>query len=157
MYKPKSLRAALNDAVPVLRGNPDMLRIFIDNGKLASTLATSLSFENQYTLNVIVEDFPGDIDLILVPIQAWLRVHQADIMTTDEGRKKGFTYFADINDNDSIDLSISLMLTERTLVKEVGTQLHVEHAPEPQPPEPVTRPMELYVHGELVSEWHERV
>ncbi|RXW26263.1 hypothetical protein DM877_25405 [Enterobacter cloacae] len=60
---------------------------------------------------------------------------------------------ADINNDDSIDLSISLLLTERTLVKEVGTELYVEHAPEP--PEPVTRPMKLYVHGELVSEWHE--
>lgn len=157
MFKPKSLRNALTDAVPVLKANPEMLRVFIDSGKLASTLAVSLSFENQYTLNVIVTDFPGDIGLILVPIQAWLRVHQEDIMTTDEGRKRGFTYEADINNDDSIDLSISLMLTERTLVKEVGTELHIEHAPEPQPPEPVTRPMQLYVHGELVSEWHERI
>ncbi|MCS2150272.1 phage tail protein [Scandinavium manionii] len=155
MFKPKSLRNALTDAVPVLKANPDMMRIFIDNGKLASTLATSLSFENQYTLNVVVTDFPGDIDLILVPIQAWLRVQQADIMTTDEGRKRGFIYEADINSDDSIDLSISLLLTERTIVKEVGAELHIEHAAEPQPPEPVARPMKLYVHGELVSEWDE--
>lgn len=137
MYKPKSLRKALTDAVPVLARNPDMMRIFIDNGKLASTLAASLSFENQYTLNVVVTDFTGDIELLLVPIQAWLRIHQADIMTTDEGRKKGFTYFADINNNDSADISISLMLTERTLVREEGDKLHIETVPEPQPPEPL--------------------
>ncbi|CAM4108047.1 phage tail protein [Citrobacter portucalensis] len=153
MYKPKSLRKALTDAVPVLARNPDMMRVFIDNGNLASTLATSLSFENRYTLNVVVTDFTDDIELLLVPIQAWLRIHQADIMTTDEGRKKGFTYFADIND--STDISISLMLTERTLVKEQGDKLHVEQAEEPQPPEPVTRPVELYVNGELVSRLHE--
>lgn len=137
MYKPKSLRKALTDAVPDLARNPEMMRIFIDNGKLASTLATSLSFENQYTLNVVVTDFTGDIELLLVPIQAWLRIHQADIMTTDEGRKKGFTYFADINSNDSADISISLMLTERTLVREEGGKLHIETVPEPQPPEPL--------------------
>lgn len=137
MYKPKSLRKALTDAVPVLARNPDMMRVFIDNGKLASTLAASLSFENQYTLNVVVTDFTGDIELLLVPIQAWLRIHQADIMTTDEGRKKGFTYFADINSNDSADISISLMLTERTLVREDGGKLHIETVPEPQPPEPL--------------------
>ncbi|MDE8934969.1 phage tail protein [Klebsiella pneumoniae] len=74
--------------MPDLARNPEMMRIFIDNGKLASTLAASLSFENQYTLNVVVTDFTGDIELLLVPIQAWLRIHQADIMTTDEGRKK---------------------------------------------------------------------
>lgn len=155
MYKPKSLRKALTDAVPVLARNPDMMRVFIDNGNLASTLVTSLSFENRYTLNVVVTDFTDDIELLLVPIQAWLRIHQADIMTTDEGRKKGFTYFADINDNDSTDISISLMLTERTIVKEQGDKLHVEQAEEPQPPEPVTRPVELYVNGELVSRLHE--
>lgn len=137
MYKPKSLRKALTDAVPDLARNPEMMRIFIDNGKLASTLAASLSFENQYTLNVVVTDFTGDIELLLVPIQAWLRIHQADIMTTDEGRKKGFTYFADINSNDSADISISLMLTERTIVREDGAKLHVESVPEPQPPEPL--------------------
>ena len=155
MYKPKSLRKALTDAVPDLARNPEMMRIFIDNGKLASTLAASLSFENQYTLNVVVTDFTGDIELLLVPVQAWLRIHQADIMTTDEGRKKGFTYFADINSNDSTDISISLMLTERTIVKDQGPELHVEQVPEPQPPEPVTRPTELYVQGELVSQWDE--
>lgn len=155
MYKPKSLRKALTDAVPMLARNPEMMRIFFDDGSIASTLATSLSFENRYTLNVRVIDFPGDIELLLVPINAWLRIHQADIMTTDEGRKKGFTYHGDVNDDDSIDISISLMLTERTIVKELGHELHVEQVPEPQPPEPVTRPTELYVHGELVSQWDE--
>lgn len=137
MYKPKSLRKALTDAVPDLARNPEMMRIFIDNGKLASTLAASLSFENQYTLNVVVTDFTGDIELLLVPIQAWLRIHQADIMTTGEGRKKGFTYFADINSNDSVDISISLMLIERTIVREDGDKLHIETVPEPQLPEPL--------------------
>ena len=137
MYKPKSLRKALTDAVPVLARNPEMMRIFFDNGNIASTLATSLSYENKYTLNVVVTDFTDDMELLITPIQAWLRIHQADIMTTDEGRKKGFTYFGDINTNESLDISISLMLTERTIVKEEGGKLHVETMPEPQPPEPL--------------------
>ncbi|WP_164044832.1 phage tail protein [Serratia marcescens] len=155
MLKPKSLRKALYDAVPKLRTNPDMLRIFIDSGVIGATLAASLSFENRYTLNVIVEDYPDDVDLLLVPIGAWLRENQPDIMTTDEGKKKGFTYFADINSDDSYDISISLQLTERTLVKEVDRALHVSHVPEPPLPEPVARPMELYINGELVSVWDE--
>ncbi|MBU5415405.1 phage tail protein [Serratia ureilytica] len=155
MLKPKSLRKALYDAVPKLRTNPDMLRIFIDSGVIGATLAASLSFENRYTLNVIVEDYPDDVDLLLVPIGAWLRENQPDIMTTDEGKKKGFTYFADINNDDSYDISISLQLTERTLVKEVDRALHVSHVPEPPLPKPVVRPMELYINGELVSAWDE--
>ncbi|WP_058910975.1 phage tail protein [Entomohabitans teleogrylli] len=155
MLKPRSLRKALTDAVPVLRKNPEMVRLFIDSGKIASTLAASLSFENQYTLNVVVTDYTGELDYLLVPIQAWLREHQPDIMTTDEGRKKGFTWFADINNDDSQDVSISLMLTERTLVSESDGRLHVRHVPEPSPPEPVTRPTALYAGDELVSVWHE--
>lgn len=155
MLKPDSLRKALTDAVPVLRTNPDMLRLFIDNGKISSTLAASLSFEKQYTLNVVVTDFTGDFDLLLVPVLAWLREQQPDIMTTDEGRKKGFTWYADINNDSSFDISMSLLLTERTVVKAVDNALHVENIPEPEPPEPVTRPVEMYINGELVSKWDE--
>lgn len=155
MLKPDSLRKTLTDAVPVLRTNPDMLRLYVDNGQIASTLATSLSFEKRYTLNVVVTDFTGELDLLLVPVLAWLREHQPDIMTTDEGRKKGFTWIADINNDNSVDISISLILTERTLVKQVGAALHIDNIPEPAPPEPVTRPMELWMRDELVSEWNE--
>ncbi|EFK1109202.1 phage tail protein, partial [Escherichia coli] len=110
MLKPDSLRRALTDAVTVLKTNPDMLRIFVDNGSIASTLAASLSFEKRYTLNVIVTDFTGDFDLLIVPVLAWLRENQPDIMTTDAGQKKGFTFYADINNDSSFDISISLML-----------------------------------------------
>lgn len=155
MLKPNSLRRVLTDAVPVLRTNPDMLLVFIDNGNNVATLARSLSFEKRYTLNVVVKDFTDDIDLLFVPIMAWLRINQPDIMTTDEGRKKGFIWYADINNDSSLDVSISLLLTESTLVKEVDGALHVENIPEPPPPEPVTRPVEMWSNGERVSKWDE--
>lgn len=155
MQKPNSLRKALTDAVPALRTNPDMLRIFIDNGNNTATLARSLSFEKRYTLNVVVTDFTDDIDLLFVPVMAWLRVNQPDIMTTEEGRKKGYVWYADINNDSSLDVSISLLLTERTLVKEADGALHVESIPEPPPPEPVARPVEMWSNGELVSKWDE--
>jgi len=155
MLKPESLRKALADAVPVLATNPEMLRLYVDGGNIAATLASSLSFEKQYSLNVVVTDFTGDFDLILVPVLAWLREHQPDILSTDTGQKKGFTFEADINNDSSFDISISLLITERTLVRAVGAALHVENIPEPPPPEPVTRPTELYVQGELVSKWDE--
>ena len=36
MLKPDSLRRALTDAVTVLKTSPEMLRIFVDNGSIAS-------------------------------------------------------------------------------------------------------------------------
>lgn len=155
MLKPDSLRKALTESVPVLRKNPEMLHLFIDNGKINSTLAASLSFEKQYTLNVVVTDFTDDFDLLLVPVLAWLREQQPDIMTSEEGRKKGFTWYADINTDKSFDVSISLLLTERTIVKQVDDALHVDCIPEPAPPDPVTRPVEMYINGELVSQFNE--
>jgi hypothetical protein len=47
------------------------------------------------------------------------------------------------------------LLTERTLVKEVDGAMYVENIPEPPPPEPVTRPVEMWSNGERVSKWDE--
>ncbi|MCY1685355.1 phage tail protein [Yersinia enterocolitica] len=155
MLKPKSLRSALEQVAPVLRNNPDMLRVFIDNGTIATTLAASLSFEHQYTLNLIVTDWCGELDLLIVPINAWLRENQPDIMTTDEGKQQGFSYFADLNNNDSIDISFSFRLTERVIVKQVDKALHIKHLDEPLTSIPAERPTDLYINGELVSQWDE--
>ncbi|CNK26503.1 phage tail protein [Yersinia enterocolitica] len=155
MLKPKSLRSALEQAAPALRNNPDMLRVFIDNGTIATTLAASLSFEHQYTLNLIITDWCGELDLLIVPINAWLRENQPDIMTTDEGKRQGFSYFADLNNSGSIDISFSLRLTERVIVKQVDKALHIKHLDEPLTPIPTERPTDLYINGELVSQWDE--
>lgn len=61
----------------------------------------------------------------------------------------------DLNDGENVDISISLQLTERTIIKEENDALHVSYAPEPPLPEPVTPPKELFNNGELVSKWDE--
>lgn len=155
MQKMKSLCKVLNDAVPQLVNNPGMMRIFVDEGNIDTRLAASLSYEKKYTLNVIVSGFVGEPDLIFVPVVAWLRENQPDICTLDDGRKKGYRFRVDIKEADNIDVTISLQLTERTLVREENGALHVSYAPEPPQPEPVTRPTELYINGELVSKWDE--
>lgn len=155
MQKHKSLRKALINAVPQLGTTPEMLRLFINNGHIDSRLASSLSFEKVYVLNVVVTGFTGEPDLLFVPLLAWLYEHQPDIMTADDRQEKGFTWSVDINNDDSLDITIRLRLTERTLVKEIDGVLHASYSPEPPLPEPVTRPLELYINGELVSQWQE--
>ncbi|CAI1613756.1 phage tail protein [Serratia entomophila] len=157
MLKPQQLRAELTNCLQWLQRNPESLQVRVQGGSIAATLATSLSHEYCYTLNLLFLDYTGDLDLIVVPIQAWLRENQPDIMATAEKRRTGFTFATDFNNNGSYDFSVSLQLTERVVVKEQdGGALHVKHLPEPPLPENVTRPMQLYVHGELVSEWNER-
>lgn len=152
MLKPKQLREALTNSVPLLARNPDSLNVFIDSGRIASTLASSLSFEYQYQLNLVITDYADNIDLVMVPVLAWLRENQPDIMATEEKRRTGFTFKVDVLSDTLCDISIDLQLTERVLVKQDGNALHVDHIGEPPLPENVNRPLQLYVHGELVSE-----
>ncbi|HFJ8954270.1 TPA: phage tail protein [Serratia liquefaciens] len=157
MLKPQQLRAELASCLQWLQRNPENLQVRVQGGSIAATLATSLSHEYSYTLNLLFLDYTGDLDLIVVPIQAWLRENQPDIMATAEKRRTGFTFATDFNNDGSYDFSVSLQLTERVVVNEQdGGALHVKHLPEPPLPENVTRPLQLFVHGELVSEWNER-
>lgn len=153
MHKLKSLRQALIDAVPQLRANPERLQMSVWSGNIDARLAASLSFEKRYELKANVSGFSGDSEGIFVPVLAWLRENQPDIFTLDEGRKKGYLFQVVLNDDETSDISFSLQLTERILVSENEGTLLATYSPEPPLPEPGTRPMELYVNGELVSRW----
>jgi len=155
MLKPNQLRKVLTDSVPLLQRNPDSLNVFIDSGRIVSTLATSLSFEYQYRLNIVITDYTGDIDLLIVPMLEWLRVNEPDIMATKDRQQNGFTFKADVISDTASDISIDLQLSERVIVKQVGEALHVEHVGENPLPENDARPLQLYAHGALISEWQQ--
>lgn len=155
MLKPQQLRAALTKTLPYFQRNPDSFNMFIEHGRIVSTLAPSLSFEYQYQLNLVITDYVGDVDLIIVPVLAWLRVNEPDIMMQDEKGKDGYSFEVDVISDSAVDISIDLQLTERVIVKEIDDALHVEHLPEPQYPADIPRPHQLYIHGTLVSEWDE--
>ncbi|MGC0841615.1 phage tail protein [Pantoea agglomerans] len=152
MLKPQQLRQALTDSVPELQRNPDALNVFIDSGRIVSTLASSLSFEYQYRLNMVITDYAGNIDLLIVPLLAWLRTNEPDIMATEEKRRTGFTFQADVISDTASDISIELQLSERVIVKQADDGLHVTHVGENPLPGNDARPVQLYVHGEPVSE-----
>ena len=140
MHKLKSLGQALIDAIPQLNANPERLQMSVGSGNLDARLASSLSFEKHYALNAKVSGFSGDSEGLFVPVLAWLRENQPDIFTLDEGRRNGCSFTIVLNDDDTMDISVSV-------------QLRATYSPEPPLPEPVTRPKALYINGELVSEW----
>ncbi|MBN7122424.1 phage tail protein [Erwinia billingiae] len=135
MNKPQSLRKALNDAVQYVRDNPDRLHLFVDNGSLVATSATSVSWEYRYTLNIVITDFSGDQNLLMAPIQFWLRDNQPDALQNPAEREKLFTFEVDILGNDRCDLSLNLKLTERVIAREVDGVMQVQAVPEPVQPE----------------------
>ncbi len=103
--------------------------MFVDEGRVVGTGARSLSFEYQYTLTLIVTDYPASPNTIVVPVLAWLRTNQPEPFTNDEKRRDGFKF--EVLDHCTVDLSIKPQLTERVTVKPVGAGYQVEHHPEP--------------------------
>jgi|SRR5450830_538683 len=155
MYKPDSLKKHLISAIADLRQNPDKLHIFIDEGGALGNGTPSLSFRYEYALNLIITDFVAPFDALFVPLIAWLKVNQAEIFTNDELRKKAIRFEVDMNNHESRDISITLLLTEAVAVKPLdGGRLDVTHVSEPQLTPPYADPFwELYEGDKLLAEW----
>jgi hypothetical protein len=133
MNKPESLRTHLLATVAELKHNADRLLIFIDNGKIRCTAASSLSFEYSFDLQVILTDFAGHPDSIMLPLLGWLSVHQAELLENLNKTADGIQFEADILDNSKVDLSLTLPLTERVIVgKDADGNTTLRHAGEPQ-------------------------
>ncbi|MCO7537803.1 phage tail protein [Pseudomonas asiatica] len=155
MDKPNSLREHLLAAVPGLKPNPDRLLMFVDAGKVRCTAAASLSFEYTYTLQIILTDFPGHPDSVMLPILAWTRTHQTELMANLEKSAEGIKFEVDILDSSKVDMSITLALTERVVVKRQDAgNFQVVHVPD-QPYDAYDEPgsISLYAGGELLAQW----
>ena len=133
MNKPESLRAHLLTTVAELQHNPDLLLIFIDNGKVRCTAAATLSFEYSYDLQIILTAFAGHPDSVMLPVLRWISINQPELLENYEKMQNGIQFEADILDKDKVDLGLTLRLTERVVV---GTDAQgnttVKHAGEPQ-------------------------
>lgn len=117
MNKPDSVRAAIVAAYPALASEPEKLTVFIDNGSIAATGTVSASFEYRYQLHILVLDFAGDADVVMIALIEWARTNQPDLVTNADQRASGITFEADILNNATCDLSIKMQLTESVVVK----------------------------------------
>lgn len=154
MVKAELLRTVLQNTIPLLADNPDKLELYIDEGNVIGTGSHSASFEYQYTLNIIINDFAQSIDMVMVPIMEFIRQNQPELVDNPERRKDGFRFIADLNNHDSTDISIYLKLTERVIVKEENGVNKITHANEPKLNEyPNITDWELYIDNDLVQHW----
>ena len=133
MNKPESLRAHLLATVVEFKHNPDRLLIFIDNGKVHCTSGESLSFEYSFDLQIILTEFSGHPDSVILPILGWLSVNQSELLENLDKVKDGIQFEADILDKNKVDLSLTLPLTERVVVgSDDQGNTTVKHPNEPQ-------------------------
>jgi len=133
MQKPDHLRAHLVQALPELQYHPDKLLLFVDEGHIIATGVSGLSFEYRYTLTIILTDYTGSPDAVMVPLLDWLHVHQNELLMNPD-RRESIRFEADILAGGQVDLQIQLPLTERVGVKQTAPgQFVTEHYPEPVP------------------------
>ncbi|KAA1194724.1 phage tail protein [Photorhabdus heterorhabditis] len=134
MNKPNALRKVLTEKIPYLRDNPEYLHLFVEDGTVLATMALSLSYEYEYTLNLIIEAYPDDQNVLMAVIGHWIREHQPDIFAHPDNRRSGFTFDVNILNDDTADISIDLKLTERILVTQQGPVSTVSAISEPENP-----------------------
>lgn len=135
MIKPGSLRAAITAAVPSLKTDPDKLLVFADAGNIVASAVKSLSFEYRYTLNLILTDFAGDADQVMIAILAWVKVNQSELCDNADLRKTGISFEVDHLNQTTCDLSIKLALTEAVKVTQDSTGAYHAAHPQEQVPE----------------------
>ena len=117
MNKPNALCAALTAAIPLFASNPDMLKMWVDKGRIvASQGAAGRAFEYRYTLNLVIENWQGEECAVFLALNEWLGVNQPDLLAAARGDTGAYTFEADIIDAQTIDLAIDLALTEAVRV-----------------------------------------
>ncbi|HEY4544866.1 MAG TPA: phage tail protein [Pedomonas sp.] len=114
MRKPESLRQWLESCLPELRNHPDQLQVYVDNGNVAARRGETLSFSYGYTLAVLLTDYTGSPDQVVVPLLAWIEQEQPDLLQRTDSQP--FRYEAEILDRKRVDLLFQLDLTERVIV-----------------------------------------
>ncbi|ENU11090.1 phage tail protein [Acinetobacter calcoaceticus] len=133
MKKPHALREYLLNAIPDLPQDPDRLLIFANDGKLTSTAANGYSFEMAYTLDMIITDYAGDVDVFGIVLFTWIQDNQSELMANLTKAKEAITFEAELIDNSKYDLHFKIPLTERVIVKKNDEgKFEISYPTEPQ-------------------------
>ncbi|MFC3338142.1 phage tail protein [Paracandidimonas soli] len=135
MLKPTAVRDIITRANPYLKRDPDKLQVFLDSGRIVARGAASLSYEYRYTLTIIVQDFPNHADQIILPMLAYLRTQQPELFENVELSNNLIRFDAEVINQDLIDLSMQVDLTERVIVAQQDGKLTATHVGEPALPD----------------------
>lgn len=132
MQKPRSLRRAIDAAVPEIRNESDRLKIWVEDGAVRSRQTETHGFAFEYPLSVLIEETRTDIAIIAHAISRWLRVNQPDLMAGGSG--DSFKFETDILDSGAADILFTLQLTENVAVERNGDgSWAVDYLAEPDP------------------------
>ncbi|MFW6032456.1 MAG: phage tail protein [Phycisphaeraceae bacterium] len=124
MIKLQALRAHLLAAVPELKRGPEKLLVFVESGGVAFARGQHLSHEYRVDAQILVTDYAGELDTLMLPLLQWLSRYQPDLEPDEAIQLE-----AEILSNSAWDLALTVRLTERVVALvdcDAGT-IHAEH------------------------------
>lgn len=129
MKKLAHLRQHLIASVPALKRGPDRLLTFVEDSDIEFWRGEGLSHLYHFTARIIVTDYRGEADDIVIPVLEWLQVHEPGLNPANTVRCE-----AEILNNDTIDLALTVRLRERVIVTtdEHGQRVIRHVMPEPE-------------------------
>ena len=113
MIKLQHLRAHILASVPHLAPrNPEQLHTFINDGKIKFARGTNLSHQYTVDAQIVITDYSGSLDTVMVPLLQWLNSYQPDLDPDEAVQLE-----AELLNNHSWDLALTVRLTERVVSK----------------------------------------
>lgn len=124
MRKPDLLRAAIRALNPWCQTNPENMLVSVTEATIVATGEQSASWEYRYVIEVLLMDFPGNVDAITLPILNWARVNQPDLLFNPDVRREGIKMQAQLINTDELgneitpvhDVLFSIRATEAIIV-----------------------------------------
>ena len=110
MKKLQELRRHLIERIPGIRGNPERLLTFIEDGSIQFHRGEHLSHQYRVPAKIIITDHSGDIDTVMIPLLQWLSRYQPDTLG-----EEAIQFQAELLSNSAWDLAIDVTLTERVV------------------------------------------
>ncbi|WP_237673691.1 phage tail protein [Vreelandella profundi] len=157
MIKLQHLRAHILASVPELALNPEQLHTFVNDGKIAFSRGTNLSHQYAVDAQIIITDYTGSLDTVMIPLLQWLNSYQPDLDPDEAVQIE-----AEILSNTHWDLALTVRLTERVVAKvdcQTGS-INAEHRMPEYPADACpAQHWQLYMRKfdtpdyDLISEW----
>lgn len=119
MRKLQSLRNAIVAVIPDLARKPENLLVFVEAGSVAAYYSSNDSHRVDYTANLVVLDFSGDIGVISATICNWLKTEQPELLLNPDRMKDSVTFEAELINHSAMDVSFKVKLEERVVVTDV--------------------------------------
>lgn len=163
MHKLTLLRSHLLASVPALAEAPERLLTFVDSGTIdyrrAEQSATPYSHQYKTPIRLIVLDWSGDLDPLILPLLAWLAHFEPGLPA-----EKPIEFDAEIISAEKADIELRFLVTERVVAGFDCTtgRVHAEHRVPEYPinadcPQPLREFWGIGPNGEplLLAAWSE--